>query len=114
MPCLGLIEGAAEVAGSGNAVLLLDAAHLHAHVLGFDDNHDAQGMKGLLNALLDLERHAFLNLKAVAVDVDNASYLGKTSDVAVRDIGNVTLAVEWQHVMLAEREEIYILNDNHL
>ena len=52
--CLGLIEGTGEVAGRGDGVLLLHTAHLHAHVLGFDDYHDTQRVEGLLDALLDL------------------------------------------------------------
>jgi hypothetical protein len=37
----GLIEGSAKVTGSGNAVLLLNATHLHAHVACLYDNHDS-------------------------------------------------------------------------
>ena len=59
---LCLVEGSAEVAGGGDGVLFLDTTHLHAHVAGFDDDHDAEGMEGLLDAFLDLERHAFLHL----------------------------------------------------
>ena len=38
---LGLIEGTAEFAGGSDAVLLLHTSHLHAHVLGLYNHHDA-------------------------------------------------------------------------
>ena len=55
---LDLLEDTGEVARRGERVLLLHAAHLHAHVLGLDDDHHAERVEGLLYALLDLEREA--------------------------------------------------------
>ena len=99
---LGLVKGTAEVAGGGDGVLLLDATHLHAHVLGFDNDHHAEGLQRFLDAVLDLLRHALLHLKPVGIDIHHTGYLRETSDVAVGDIGHVGLAVEGQHVVFAE------------
>jgi hypothetical protein len=51
---LGLIKGTAEVAGSGDGVLLFHSAHLHTHVTGFNDDHYAERVERLLDTLLDL------------------------------------------------------------
>jgi hypothetical protein len=72
---LSLVEGTTEVAGGGDAVLFLYATHLHTHVACLYDDHHAEGMEGLFDALLDLQRHAFLHLQTVTVDVDYAGYL---------------------------------------
>ena len=55
-------EGAGEIGGGGDGVLLLDTAHGHAHVLGLDDDGDAKGIEGFLYAILDLLSEALLNL----------------------------------------------------
>lgn len=97
-----LIKGSAEVTGSGNSILFLYAAHLHAHVSCFHDDHDAERVKRLLNALLDLQGHAFLHLQTVRVDIDDACYLAEPGDVAIGYVGYMCFAVEGQHVMLAK------------
>ena len=75
LACLGLIEGTAEVAGGGDAVLLLHTTHLHTHVASLYDNHHAEGMECLFDALLNLECHALLHLQTMTVDIDYAGYL---------------------------------------
>lgn len=75
LPGLRLIEGTREVAGGSNTVLSLHATHLHAHMAGLDNHHYAEGFECLLNALLDLERHPFLYLQTMAVDIDHTGYL---------------------------------------
>ena len=111
---LGLVEGSTELAGGGDAVLFLHTAHLHAHVACFDHNHHSEGVEGLLDALLDLERHALLDLQAVGIYVDNAGYLAEPGDVSVGNVGHMSLAVEGQHVVFAEGEEVDVLDDDHL
>lgn len=61
-----LVECPAEVAGGGDAALLLHATHLHAHVLGLYYYHHSLGMQSLLYSLADLLGQALLQLKAVA------------------------------------------------
>ena len=111
---LGLVEGASEVAGGGDRTLLLHATHLHAHVLGLDNDHHTQGLEGLLYGFAYLQRHAFLHLQAMAVAVNDAGYLGQACDVSVGDVGHMGLAVEGQHVVLAKGVEVDVLDDDHL
>ena len=72
---LSLIEGTREVTRGGNGALLLNTPHLHAHVLGLNDNHNAKRLKGLLYCLANLQSHAFLYLQTMAVAIDNTSNL---------------------------------------
>ena len=97
-----MVEGAAELTGGGNAVLFLHTAHLHTHMAGLNDYHDTQWVQRLLDALLDLQRHSFLDLQPVGLDVHYTGNLRQSRDVAVRNIGNVCLAVERQHMVFAE------------
>ena len=94
LSCLSLVEGTTEVAGGGDGVLLLDASHLHAHVLGFYHDHHTEGFQGVLNAVLDLLCHTLLHLQAVGIDVHHTGYLRESCDIAVGDIGHMGLAVE--------------------
>ena len=48
----------------GDAALLLYAAHHHAHVPGFDDDGDAEGVEGLVDRLEDLIGQPLLYLEA--------------------------------------------------
>ena len=114
LPGFRLIEGTAKVTRRSDAVLLLHTPHLHAHVAGFDDDHDSEGMQRLLDTLLDLKRHALLHLQTVGKDVHHAGYLRESGDIAVRDVGYVGLAIERQHVVFAEGEEVDVLDDDHL
>ena len=72
---LGLLKGTTELTGSSDTVLLLDASHLHTHMFGFDNNHDAERVESLLDALTNLHRHAFLYLQSVAVDINHTGNL---------------------------------------
>ena len=102
MPGLGLVEGTAEVTGSGDGVLFLDATHLHAHVTGLDNHHHPQGLECLLDAVLDLLGHTLLNLQTVGIDINYTCDLRQAGNVTVGDIGYVSLAVEGQHVVFTE------------
>ena len=89
-----LVEGTAEIACSGDTVLLLNAAHLHAHMLGLNDHHDTEGIQGGLDTVFDLGRKAFLYLKTTRIDIDDACDLTQAGDTTVRDIGHVHLSEE--------------------
>src|SRR5579883_2515825 len=53
-------------------VLLLDAAHHHAEVAGFDDHADALRRDDVLNGVGNLAGEAFLHLQAAGEDLDEA------------------------------------------
>ena len=83
-------------------------------MLCLDDDDDAEGIECLLDTVLDLRRQALLYLQATSEDIDDAGELREPRDVAVGDIPDVDLTEEGQHVMLTERVEVDILDDNHL
>ena len=94
LTCLGVFEGADVVHGSGVGILLGDAAHLHAEVAGFDDNHDALRAEGFLDTVGNLFGHAFLHLQAMAEGVDDACEFGESCNFAVGDVGDVYVTKE--------------------
>jgi len=63
-------ECSGERRGGGYRVLLLNTAHLHAHVRRLDDNRHAQRLKRFLNTIADLNRKALLHLKAAGVGLN--------------------------------------------
>ena len=83
-------------------------------MLGFYDYHHALRFEGFLYAVLDLLCEALLHLKTMAVDVHHAGYLAQSCDVSVGDVCHVSLAIEWQHMVFAHREEVDVLDDDHL
>ena len=83
-------------------------------MLCLDDDDDAEGIECLLDTVLDLRRQTLLHLQATSEDVDDAGELREPRDVAVGDIADVDLTEEGQHVVLTERVEVDILDDNHL
>ena len=105
LPRLCLIESTGEIGSCGDGILFLYASHLHAHVLGLDHHHYTQRIERLLNAFLNLQRHALLHLKPVREDVYHTGNLAQPRDVAVRNISHVRFAIERQHVVLAQGEE---------
>ncbi len=77
----------------------------HTHPAGPDDLLDGHG---------DLGGELLLDLQPARVHVHDAGDLRKTDHLAVRQVGHVRLADEGQHVVLAERVELDILDDHHL
>src|SRR5688572_17546016 len=51
-------EDARKLRRDRAGALLLDAAHGHAHVLGFDDDRDAARLQHIIDGADDLGRHA--------------------------------------------------------
>src|SRR6202140_1765757 len=94
------LEDAQDAAGKDAAVLLLDAAHLHAEVIGLDDDADADRFHVFLQALRDLPRHPLLHLEAPAVQLDQARQLAQADQPAPRDLADVHPAEEGQQVVL--------------
>lgn len=62
LTCLGVLKGADVVHGGGVGILLGHAAHLHAEVTGFDDDHDTLRVEGILDTMGNLFGHALLHL----------------------------------------------------
>lgn len=70
----GISEFAGKGRGSGNAVLFLYAAHHHTHVLGLDDDGNAQRLQGFLNYIPDFDGEALLYLQSTRKNVDYTWY----------------------------------------
>ena len=96
------------------AVLLLDAAHHHAEVLRLDDDADAFCASLGHHRVRDLLGHALLYLKPPRVHVDYARELRDAKHLALGYVADRALAVERQHVVLAERVELDVLQDHHV
>mmetsp|Transcript_29315 Transcript_29315/g.97021 ORF Transcript_29315/g.97021 Transcript_29315/m.97021 type:complete len:304 (-) Transcript_29315:16-927(-) len=112
-PGVGL-EAAEERGRHGRRARGLDAAHAHAHVRRLDDDADAAGPAGLGDGLGDLRREPLLHLQALREHVGDARELGQAQDLAVGDVGDVALAEEGHDVVLAERVELDVLDEDHL
>ncbi len=83
-------------------------------MLGLDHHRNALGIGDLLNSLGDLASQVFLNLQTTGEHVDDARDLGQTDYLAGRDVGNMGLADERQHMVLAQRVQLDVLDDHHL
>src|SRR5580704_883577 len=95
-------------------MLFLDAPHHHAQVPRFNHHSDALRFDDFLNRLGDLRGQALLNLEPSGKEFDQAREFTEADHFAVRNIGHVHLAEEGQHVMLAQAEHFYVLDDDHL
>ena len=95
-------------------MLLFHAAHHHAQVLGLADHPDAGWLDGALDCFRHLLRETFLDLQAAGENVDDPRRLAQADDLFLGDVGDVHAAEERQHVVLAQREDLDILDDHHL
>ena len=98
----------------GHRALLLYTTHLHTGVACLDNYSYAKWVECLLDAITNLHCEALLHLKTACEALYNACNLRESSVVAIRDVGNVSLADEWEHMVLADREEFDVLDEYHL
>src|SRR5260370_31382041 len=97
------LEDAQHTAGEDAAVLLFDAPHLHAQVVGLDDDADADRLEEFLQALGDLPRHPLLHLETPAVKLDQAWQLAEADQPPLPAVADMHPAEERQQVMLSKR-----------
>lgn len=109
-----VFERSKHGAGHRNRVLLLNAAHDHAQMLGFDDDGNALRTDLLVDGFGNLHRQTFLHLKPPRVHVHQAGNLAQTDDAAVGDIRDVAFAEERKQMVLAKAEHLDVFDDNHL
>src|SRR5579863_10507606 len=79
----------------------------------FDDDADALGLDYFLDGFGDLGSEALLNLQAAGEEFDQARNFAEADYFAVRYVGYVHFAEEWQHVVLAEAEHFDVFDDDH-
>ena len=71
-------------------------------MLCLDHDAHALGLNGALHRLCDLLGEHFLDLQAAREEIDDAGDLGQPQHAAIRQVGDVALADEREHVVLAE------------
>ena len=62
-------ESTREVGGGSEGMGFLHSTHLHAEVLGFDNDHHPKRIEGVLYAVFDLRGHALLHLQTASKDI---------------------------------------------
>src|SRR5215211_130000 len=117
----GLLAGArvsgvdaAHGACDGNAPRLLHAPHRHAQMFGLDDEDGAPGAQPLVDSVGDLGGKTLLELRAMGITLHKAGQLGQAYDLPVWYVAHVGLADHRQEVMLTERLQRYIPDQDHL
>ncbi len=100
-------------AGNGLAVLLFDAAHLHAEVASFDDDADALRRNFFFDGLGDLACHAFLNLQATREHIYKARDFAESENFLAGQVSDVGFAEKRKDVVFAKAEEFDVLDDDH-
>ena len=110
---LFVAEAAQHGRGHGGRVLLLYATHHHAEVPRFDDHAHALGLNHLLDRFGNLGSQPFLNLQPPRKKFDQAWNFAQANHFSIRNISDVYLPEERQHVMLAEAEHFDVFHDDH-
>src|SRR5438045_2897397 len=95
-------------------MLFLDSTHHHAQMPRFADHTDALWLDDFLNGFGDLGCQALLNLQPPREDFHQSGQLAESDDLSVRNVSDVYLPEERQHVMLAEAEHLDIFDYDHL
>ena len=83
----------------------MNTAQRHALVLGLDHHGDPARFQRLVDRRDDLAGQAFLGLEAAGEDVDDAGELREPNDFFTGIVGDMGLADERHHVVLAMRKE---------
>ena len=89
-------------------------AHHGAQVGRLEDDADPLRLQPFLQELGDLLGEAFLDLEPARVHLDDARDLREPDHAAARDVGDRGGPEERQQVVLAERVERDVLDDDHL
>lgn len=107
-------EDAAECRRGGHGVRLFHAAEHHAAVARLDDHRNPQRLERLLDAVAYLDGEPLLDLETARERLDDACYLAEPRDLPVGDVGDMALAYEGEHVVLACAVQVDVLYQDHL
>ena len=80
----------------------------------FHDYRYSGGLEAAHERLGDLGSKVFLDLEAARENIDNARHLGKADHLAVRKVGDVRSPNEGKKMMLTQRIELDIFDQNDL
>ena len=111
---VGLVEAPKHGGGDHAGVLLFHAAHHHAQVPRLDDHADALGFEVVHQRAGDLVGQALLQLQTARVKIRQTRQLADAQDAALGDIADMAPAEKRQQVVLAEAEDLDILDDDHV
>src|SRR5438046_1758490 len=107
-------EGAEHAGRDHPPARRLNAAHLPAEMPRLHDDATAPRFQGAVQSLGDRLRHLLLELEPVRVDLDQAGDLAQAYHLAFRQVPDLDVAEEGQHVVLAEAVEGDVFDDDHL
>ncbi len=107
-------ESPCELGRGGHGVLLLDAAHGHAKVLGLNDNGNSKGVQYLLEAVLDLRGQSLLKLQPAGKALHHAWDFAEPHDGSVGDVPDMRLSEEGQEVVFAHGVDFDVLHHYNL
>ena len=80
----------------------------------FDYHGYSKRLQGVLDAVPDLLCQPFLDLKATGKSLHDPGNFAEAGNLPFGDVGDVGLADEGEHMVLAEREEFYVLHNDHM
>ena len=89
----------------GHRIVLADAAHLRAQVMGLEVHRDAVWLEHRHQPVGDLVGHPLLHAEPPRRHPDQPGQLADPDDLLVGDVPDVRPPEERQHVVLAQREE---------
>ena len=107
-------EDSGEGRCCGKGVGLLHPPDLHTGMVRLYHHGNTQRMKCVLEAVSDLHRQTLLDLQAACECINYACNLAESGDLSVRDVGDVALADEREHMVLAGTVQLDILDYYHL
>src|SRR6188768_1407957 len=96
-----IAKTAGKLRRDGRRTRLLYAPDRHAHVFGLEHHGNAARRQNLFDGGRDLRGHVLLGLQPARIDVDQAGKLGEAHDPVHRLVGDMRLAHERHHVVLA-------------
>src|SRR6478752_2838529 len=109
-----IAKGAEHGAGDRVGVLLLDTPHRHTEMCPLAHHRDTERLDLLENGVRNLVGQAFLQLQTPRENVDQPRNLAEADHLAIWNVRDMTLAEEWQQVMLAHAVEVDVADDYHL
>jgi len=112
---LAFLEDPANSRGGHGRAWFFDTPHSHAKMFGLHDDENTLGFEDLHEGVSDLGRDTFLELGTAGNGLNDPRQFGKTGQsILLGDVGNVSLPIKGQEMMLAHGIKRDIPEDDHL
>lgn len=108
-----LSEGPQHRGRDRGRMLLLNSAHHHTEVSGFNDNSNTERIDRTLQRFSDLSCQTLLHLQSTSKDIYESRDLAEPNHFALGDIGDMNLAEKRQKMVLAETEHLNVPDNHH-